>query len=264
VNKNASFVLRALRLAFAFLTVIPVRFDDGAPTEQELAASRYGFPCVGLVIGLLMAALSDLLVFARVEPWPAAALLLVALALISGVLHLDGLADSCDGLFMPRANAQRRLDVMRDPHVGSFGATGIALLLIAKHSALVSLSGSGRTLGVFAAVAVSRTLVLVAAGLAESARSDGTGRVFIQATTERDAVGSALLACVLGAGIVGLRGFLAAVAAFAVTFALTRFSQSRLEGVTGDILGAAVELSETTFLLALVILTGLFEPMTPG
>ncbi len=264
VNKAASLALRALALAFAFLTIIPVRFAGKAPTDGELEASRYGFPCVGLAIGLLIAAFSALLNAVGAPLWPAAAVLLASIVLISGALHLDGLADSADGLCMPRGDVDRRLEVMRDPHVGSFGVAAIGLNLIAKFSALATLTGEARTLAVIAAVTIGRTLILVSAGLASSARHDGTGRVFIQATTERDAICSALGAGALSAALLGLPGLLAAGAALAVTIAVTRFARARLGGITGDILGAVLELSETTLLLILALAQTAPEPTVPS
>src|SRR6185312_5689789 len=120
-------------------------FRGRPPTERELAASRFAYPLVGLAIGLIVAGLSDVLARLGAAPSLAAGVLVVAGALISGGLHLDGLADTCDGLFMPRGDSQRRLDAMRDPHVGSFGVIAIVLALIVKYSALVALAGHGRS-----------------------------------------------------------------------------------------------------------------------
>ena len=179
-------VARAFRLAVAFLTVIPVRLGDGEVTEADLAASRFAYPVVGIAIGLMLAAWSEALRLWGIGPAPAAFLLVAAGVAITGGLHLDGLADTGDGLFL-RGDASRRLAVMCDPHVGSFGVTAIVLVLLGKYAALSHATGPGRSLAVLGAATVGRTLILVAAGSSRYARLDGTGRVLIGAATPSDA-----------------------------------------------------------------------------
>jgi adenosylcobinamide-GDP ribazoletransferase len=246
-------VLRAVRVALAFLTILPARFRDGAATEADVAAARYAFPVVGLAIGLVLATLSAALGYGRAAPSLAAFLLVAAWAAISGGLHLDGLADSGDGLFL-RGDADRRLVAMRDPHVGSFGLMAIVLVVLGKFAALTTLVDRRRALALIGAVAVSRTLVLVAAGLAPYARREGTGRTIVEATTVIDALWSVVAALTLGAVLAGEVGLLASAFALLVAWALTHLATQKLGGVTGDILGAVVELGE----LAYLVILGLF------
>jgi adenosylcobinamide-GDP ribazoletransferase len=242
--------LRALRLAFAFLTIVPVRVREGEATEAELAASRFAYPVVGIAIGLFLAALSELLDWLHAPGSIAAFLLVAAGAVISGGLHLDGLADSADGLFLWES-AERRLAVMRDPHAGSFGVAAIVLVLLGKFAALDHLASSARGMAILSASTISRSLILVSAGSARYARPEGTGRVLVEATRRRDAIGAALVAIALGGVFSRGPGLLAGIAALALAWTITRYAARRLGGITGDVLGALIELGELTVLVIL-------------
>jgi adenosylcobinamide-GDP ribazoletransferase len=243
-------VLRAVRVALAFLTILPARSRDGAATEADVAAARYAFPVIGLAIGLVLATLSAALSYGRAAPLLAAFLLVAAWGALSGGLHLDGLADSGDGLFL-WGDAERRLAAMRDPHVGSFGLLAIVLVVLGKFAALATLVGRNRALALLGAAAVSRTLILVAAGLAPYARREGTGRTIVEATTVVDSLWSVVGTLAFGAILAGEVGLLASVLALLVAWGLTHLATQKLGGVTGDILGAVVELSELAYLVTL-------------
>ena len=243
-------VLRALRVALTLLTIVPARSRDAPATEADVAAARYAFPVVGLAIGLVLAALSAALSYGRVAPMLSAFLLVAAWAAISGGLHLDGLADSADGLFL-WGDADRRLAAIRDPHVGSFGLLAIVLVVLGKFAVLSILVDRRRVLALLGAVAVSRTLLLVTAGLAPYARRAGTGRTIVEATTVVDSLWSIVATFVLGALLAGEVGLLASTLALLVAWGLTHFATQKLGGVTGDILGAIVETSELAYLVAL-------------
>lgn len=251
MNPKPVLVPRAMRLALAFLTIVPVRFPDGAPTERDLAASRVAFPFVGVLIGLILAGLSQALTLAGVGPHVSAIAIIACGVVVTGCLHLDGVADSCDGLFMPRGDAERRLEVMRDSHVGTFGVVGIVLVLLGKYSALIALAEQGRTEALFTAIVVARTLVLVSAGISSSARPDGMGRIFIEAAGARDAALAGIAVLVVGAAVIGPAGLIACTAALASAWLVTRIAIGRIGGTTGDTLGAVIEFGELTLLSVL-------------
>jgi adenosylcobinamide-GDP ribazoletransferase len=243
---------KAFRLALAFLTVLPVRVRDEELTEADLAASRFAFPLVGGLIGLVLAGLSLGLQRAGVAP-PVAAFLLVASGVgLTGGLHLDGLADTADGLFLG-CEAERRLAVMRDPHVGSFGVTAVVLVILGKYAVLSSLAGSDRSWGVLGWSIVGRSLVLASAGTAGYARPQGTGRVLVEATRGRDAGLAAMVVLAVGFGIAGWTGIMAALVTVGLAWGISHVATARLGGVTGDTLGALVELGELAFGLILTM-----------
>ncbi len=249
---------RALKLALAFLTIVPVRIGDDEATDDDLAASRFAYPIVGAAIGLLLAALSAGLARIGAAPGIAAFVIAATSAILTGGLHLDGLADTADGLFL-WGDRDRRLTVMRDPHVGSYGIAAVVLVILGKYAVLSILSDPQRGRGILVAAVVARALILVSAGMARYARSEGTGRIVIEATTLRDAIGAAALALAVGWAGGGRVGVLAASLAIVLAWGLTRVAVARLGGVTGDTLGALVELGELVVLLTL----GLVGPPAP-
>ena len=260
IAESARRAFRAFALAVSTLTVIPVHWSglsarsrretagDRSLGDADLAASRWAYPLVGILAGLLLAALSQGL--ARLHcPSSIAAFLIVAFwAALSGGLHLDGLADSADGLFVA-GGVERRLSVLRDPHLGSFGVVSLVLVLLGKYACLASLAGVRRSIATLAAASIGRSLILVAAGFSHYARPEGTGRILVDATRPREAIGAIGLALVLGGALGRRAGVAAAIVALGCCGVLTTLAGKRLRGVTGDILGAAVELGELSVLL---------------
>jgi len=245
-------VVRSIRLALAFLTIVPIPIRDGEVTPDRLADARFAYPAVGLLIGLVLALVSELLRSISAPPGPSAFLIVGAGVTIVGGLHLDGLADTADGLFL-WGDADRRLAVMRDPRVGSFGVVVLVLVLLGKFAALASMVGPGRSMAILGASTVGRSLILVSAGLAPYARPEGTGRVLVSATTPRDALWASAFASAVGLATAGGPGLVAASVAIGTALILTRSAIRKLGGVTGDTLGALVELGELGFLLLVVL-----------
>ena len=245
--------VRAVKLALAFLTVVPVPFQHDEVADADLARSRYAFPLVGGMIGLGLAGLSWGLTKMGAAPGVSTFLIVAAGAVLTGGLHLDGLADTADGLFL-WGDRVRRLDVMRDPRVGSYGLTAVVLVILGKYAVLGSLAGSARGWALFGAAVIGRALVLVSAGSAGYARSQGTGRILIDSTNLRDALGAALLVLLVGATVAGGAGLAAGVGALGLASGVTLLAVGRLGGVTGDTLGAVVELGELVVLVTLGLL----------
>ena len=117
-------MLADLRAAFAFLTILPL----GTETDRKPGWSFSWYPLVGLVIGLLLALIA---LVAPFEGQTTAFLILLTWVVVTGGLHLDGLADSCDGL-SATVSAARRLEIMKDPRTGSWAVIGLILLLLGK------------------------------------------------------------------------------------------------------------------------------------
>jgi adenosylcobinamide-GDP ribazoletransferase len=185
---------------------------------------------------------------------------LLAWVVVTGALHFDGFCDLCDGLFGGRT-PEDRLRILRDPHLGTFGLAGGVLLLLGKLVLLHELLGGLRERGpwvVGAAVVVGRCLALCVAAGARYPRPEGTGRAIITATRGWEALlfgalaaGVSLIAVPWARAWTGLLLFLPALLA---AWGLRWLCDWRLGGITGDCLGAAVELAEGVYLLAAVVL----------
>lgn len=198
-------------------------------------------------------------------PWIAAVLALTVVIASSGALHEDGLADIADG-FGGGYTQQRKLDIMRDSRIGTFGALALVLSVLVRAGALAALIeryGLGGGAAVLIAVgAASRGFGLLPLAALPTARTDGLAHAV--GTPPRSAILTALgLATLLGAigpalaGIGVLRGLFACAAAAAASLWLTRLARKQIGGQTGDVSGAAQQLSEIAFLLALLVSPGL-------
>jgi adenosylcobinamide-GDP ribazoletransferase len=224
-----------VRTAVAFLTRVPVG------TGGDLARAAPLFPLVGAAIGGIVGGTAALLTPAF--PALAAAGIAVAVELaLTGALHADGLADSADGL--AGRTPERALAIMRDHAVGTYGACALILDVLLK---TVALAHAPDVLAVVAAFAVSRAAPLpLAAALPYARSTEGTGRAFTRDLgAARAAVGLALAAAIAVAA--GQPLTLAALAG--TTLAIGALARHRLQGVTGDVLGAATELTATIALL---------------
>jgi adenosylcobinamide-GDP ribazoletransferase len=232
----------ALWIAMGFLTTLPVPSHDLAPDAMRRAAPW--FPLVGLGIGALLAGVA----WAASWLFPPAvtAVLVVALwAALTGALHLDGLADCGDGL-LPPVSRERRLEIMRDPRVGAFGATVLVLVLLLKAAALASLAVTWPAL--LLAPLWARWLLLVAARR-PSARPGGMGASLGPVLDARRLALAALLPIVLtgGVGVWHWPVIAATGTALLASLGVLWLAQRRLGGVTGDVFGAVVEVSEAVF-----------------
>ena len=234
--------MNALWIAIGFLTTLPVPSHDLAPDAMRRAAPW--FPLVGLGIGALLAGVA----WAASWLFPPAvtAVLVVALwAALTGALHLDGLADCGDGL-LPPVSRERRLEIMRDPRVGAFGVTVLVLVLLLKAAALASLAVTWPAL--LLAPLWARWLLLVAARR-PSARPGGMGASLGPVLDARRLALAALLPIVLtgGVGVWHAPVIAATGTALLASLGVLWLAQRRLGGVTGDVFGAVVEVSEAVF-----------------
>ncbi len=235
-------------LALSFLTTIPapaIPFVEGG-----LGRSAKWFPLVGLIIGSILTGSHWLL--GLVLPGSVTAVLIVALwAWLTGGLHLDGLADCGDGL-LAAANRERRLEILQDSRIGAFGAILLVLFLMAKVTAVATLSAPA--VGLILAPTLARWFLLIAARQ-PSARPGGMGDSFAASLTPKTFAFAVILPVLLVV-VGGWRGgqtVLAVLLALIVTFAILGMARSRLGGVTGDVFGLVVEMTELAVLLAFVV-----------
>ena len=237
--------MRFYIIALQFLTIIPLPFSVRCE-QEDLGRSTACFPLAGVTIGALLAGVNWLL-----APWLARplcdALLIAALAALTGGLHLDGLADVCDGL-AARGGRERFLAVMKDSHVGAIGAAGLALCLLLKWQALVAVPGGIKWQALLIFPALARFGQALALTGARHARQDGLGAAFVQGAGG-GALFLAFIIAAVSACLLGYKGLLALAAVGLFTCAGRLFFQRRLGGLTGDTVGCLSELNEIIALL---------------
>jgi adenosylcobinamide-GDP ribazoletransferase len=207
------------------------------------------FPLVGAAIGGILALTNYALTF-FFQPFIVSTIVIALWAAITGALHLDGLADCCDGLLAP-VSTERRLEIMRDPRLGSFGVIGLVLFLILKVMGLTfaSLDTPLATVPMLLfAPAVARWLILIVA-MQPNARPGGMGADFALGLKWHVFALAAIVPVALLIIYFNPRLLVAAALAHLVTVGIIAFARSRIGGVTGDVFGLAVEISELVVLL---------------
>ncbi len=243
--------MRRLLHAIRFLTIVPLPGGRDC-TADDLAGSAVTFPLVGLMIGGLMAA-------AAVGLWyvfptgVAGVLIVVAMAGISGGLHLDGLADTADGFFSSRPKDQI-LTIMKDSHIGTMGVLAVVAVLLLKLAALAIMVRWQFATAVFLMPLAGRCAMLLGMTVSPSANpGSGLGSLFCEKNRSPLLVLWAMAVLLVAAYLTAnLAGLTAAVAAMAVAGLFTAYSHYKIGGATGDTLGATCELAETTIALTLI------------
>lgn len=226
--------------AGALLTILPVR----RALHFSARAGAY-FPLVGALLGITLVGAQFLL--QGFFPPPVTAALVAALwAALTGALHLDGVSDACDALFVT-ATRERRLEILRDVHLGAFGATGLAVILLLKFAALQDTNFAA----LFLAPVLARWAMVYAAAY-PLARDGGMAALFAKTLTRREIFVATFFAFVFVApfGWLGAGGWLATVV---LATLLARFVIARLGGLTGDIYGLICESVEVVVLLTGIV-----------
>lgn len=242
--------------AVRFLSVLPMPgrtqlFEKDEAVPRLVVGGAY-FP----LVGLLLACVSWLLVLLLTPLVPQlalAALLVVGLVILTGGLHLDGLMDTCDGL-LGGSTRERKLEIMRDSRVGSFGVLGGACILLLKFALFASLSIHALPLALLLALPSARWTMVLALRVFPSARPTGLGAAFHQAVTTEEVLlaGIIVVAIVLVAG--QLIGLIVCVTVTAAALMLGFWITRSIGGLTGDSYGAIAEVVEVVALLVVVLL----------
>jgi len=240
-----------LRLATAFLTLVPVG-PAGTVAPIQLARSLTWFPLVGLLLGLLLAGI-DLLLEPYLPATVVVGLSIVLLVLLTGGLHLDGVADLADGLGGGRDPAAR-LRIMKDSRVGAMGVIALILLLLLKYQALAAFPAGERTIALLLMPAAGRWLPVLLAVTSPYARPEGgTGGAFIDHAGGWQLLGGTGLLLALALYLCSWTGAFVVLLLALAAFLFRALVMARLGGVTGDVLGAAVEGGEVLTLLLLLL-----------
>ena len=236
-------------MAVGFLTVFPV--VPGGSVVSMTSARAY-FPLVGLGLGGILAGL-DVAAREVLPPLVVGALLVCALAILTRAIHIDGFLDACDGLF-GGFTRERRLEIMRDPHVGAFAVVGGASLILLKWSLVVGLPGGERTCLLVLFPCLSRFGMLAAMAIFPYAREQGMGTAF-QAGRGWWQMGLGLVTAMAASVLlIGGAGAILLGTALLVSLAFGRWVTGLLGGMTGDTYGAVNEIAEVSVLMLGIIL----------
>lgn len=240
-------VFAELRIAASFLTIVPVlphrRVDD-----DSVAAAFGWFPLVGFAIAIALS-LEDFVLARFFDLTVRSILIVLSLTIVTGALHLDGLADTADALGAGRDRA-RALVILRDSRIGGFGAAAIFFALALKVVALATLYGARRYTAIFAALGLARWAMVAVADRIPYLRAEGAGSALLGGESERrNLVIASLTVAAAMLPLVSWTVLASIIAAIAIVLAMRAFYRRWLGGVTGDLIGACGEIVEIAVLI---------------
>jgi adenosylcobinamide-GDP ribazoletransferase len=236
--------------AFKFLTIFPLPQRWGKEKE-DFGRSLIYFPLVGLILGILLVGINYGLyfIFPRTVT---SALLIIALAVMSGAHHLDGLMDTLDGAVSGKTR-ERRLEIMADSHAGAFGIIAVILLLLLKYASLSSLNNILQVPALLLMPTLSRWIIVMALMMFPYAKESGMGLEFKQGATWKRIAIATIVTAVVSLIFLSWWGLALMAVLWLAAFVIAVYFNSRLGGLTGDIYGALNELSEVLVLLILLL-----------
>ena len=231
-------IIADLTAAFGLLTRLPLPFSAARPE------GAWAWPVAGAAVGAIAALVGCAASWAGLPPGPAAGLVLATSAILTGALHEDGLADTVDGFFGGHSR-ERRLAIMKDSHIGSFGALALMLSLLIRWSALVALITGAHWGAIIAVAALSR--VPMAAIMAALPNARGTGLSHqVGRPPAKTAILAAGLALALALASVEWAALPMALAIAVAAAGVAALAKAKIGGQTGDVLGAAQQIAELT------------------
>ncbi|MDO4589460.1 MAG: adenosylcobinamide-GDP ribazoletransferase [Fusobacterium sp.] len=252
--------MKGLILLFRFMTRLPIGLDPKFDSDELGKGMRF-FPVVGMVIGLILFLAFCLLGRIIYSPMVMAVILVIIEVVLTGGLHLDGLADTFDGIFSYRSK-QKMLDIMKDSRLGTNGGLVLILYFFLKVALLVEGSSefpAVMPIMVLISPVIARLNSVVNCGAAPYARATGMGKTFVD-HTDGVAVG---VATILTAAFVGGATYLFELPytiliiipiVMILGYLFAKLMTRKIGGITGDTLGAVVEISEIIVLLGIYIL----------
>jgi adenosylcobinamide-GDP ribazoletransferase len=255
-------ILRDLSLAIRFLTIIPViSFPPSDNTnqneevvEENFANSMAFFPLVGMLIGVLLVFLRRIFYYLPVSSLVGDTLVLIVWIWISGGLHLDGFADSVDG-FLGGHNKEEILKVMKDSSTGAKGVVALVSLLLLKFVLLVEMPLFLKDAALFFTPTIGRWSMVIAAFLGKPARlKDSMGKLFMDYVSWREFIFASLTMVVIGIPLFRLYLIPLVIIDVVIVLLILKYSQKRIGGISGDILGAINEIVEVFGLLVIYLL----------
>lgn len=252
--------MKGILTALQFLTIIPVGgFSRGRmasiekpETEgEDFGRSLLYFPVIGLLIGLIVSLTAFLLGF--LPSMVKAAFILIVLLIITGGIHLDGFADTCDGFYVSIYDKERILEIMRDSRIGVMGVAGVATLLLLKFSLIANIPQEALWKSLIMMTTFARWSQVLACHTSEYARTEGKAKYFIEYRSKKGLLGGGIFTITLFLLLARLNGLLLFTLSLLPVFLFIHYIKGRIGGMTGDTIGAVSEIAEVTVLFFFIL-----------
>lgn len=246
--------MKSFLLMLQFFTRLPINIELSVD-ESDFQKGIIFFPLVGLIIGSINAAAYYLL--AAIFPRNISVIFVVLInVLITGALHIDGLADTCDGIFSSRKK-ESMLEIMKDSRIGTNGALAVFFDLALRIGLIYSVGENFIIPLLILSCIISRTILVFLCYISKYARENkGLGSLFIGKVSLWKLLVCFLFSIVSAFLLTGYTGILIIVICIVFFYFFERYINSKIHGITGDILGAANELCELIVIMIFLILKG--------
>lgn len=245
-----------LLTALGLLTRLPLPVDPKtSPDGRAMATAAWAYPVAGFAVGLVAVAFGSVLAALSVAPPVAALFVMATMIMLTGAMHEDGLADCADG-FWGGWDRDRRLEIMKDSQIGTYGVIGLALSLGLRWMVLTLLIEQGALgIGLLSAAVISRAAMVWVMYHLPNARAVGLSR--LTGRPDQAATGGAIvLAVLISLWVAGLGFFWLLAIAAAVAFGSAQIARRKIGGQTGDVLGATQQLVDLAVLVTLTTMIG--------
>ena len=254
-------ILRDLSLAIRFLTILPIissppsnnTNQNEEALAEHLANSMAFFPLVGMLMGVLLVLLRRLFYYLPVSSLVGDTLVLIFWIWLSGGLHLDGFADSVDG-FLGGHNKEEILKIMKDSSTGAKGVVALVSLLLLKFVLLVEMPLFLKDAALFFTPTIGRWSMVIAAFLGRPARlKNSMGKLFMDYVSWKEVIFASLTMAVIGILLFRLYFLPLVMVGIGLVLLILKYSQKKIGGISGDILGAINEIVEVFCLLVIYL-----------
>ena len=236
-------------IALQFLTILPIRIKSEIK-EKDFGRSLVYFPVVGALIGLMLA--SILLVLSFLPHLVVVALILIVLIVITGGIHLDGFADTCDGFYGSRPK-EKILEIMRDSHIGTMGVIGVICLLLLKFTLLINIPREILWKSLIAMTLFARWSQVLACFSSNYSRREGKAKYFIEYAGWRELLIGSLFTVISFLLLMKIEGLILFILSLVLILLFINYVKRKIGGMTGDTIGATNELAEVAVIFFLVV-----------
>jgi len=238
--------MKSMVAAIQFLTIFRPRKKIRL-NENSLSGSLLYFPFVGLLIGGFLVG-ANFLLSKQFSHSLVNLFIILLLVILTGALHLDGLADTLDAFYAGK-NREDILRIMEDSRIGTMGAIGLIIVILLKFVLLEGIPEAIKYKVLLLMPLSSRWGVVVSSSLSQAAKTEGLGKVFCKSASLKEWLGATLFTLIVAFLILKVQSFIFISAIFLITLILTRYINRKIGGMTGDTLGAIIELTEVSTLL---------------
>jgi adenosylcobinamide-GDP ribazoletransferase len=242
--------VKSLLAAIQFLTIVPFKSQNSG---KHLPSATAWFPVVGLLLGLALTGINLILGSLSLDTLIVNTALVIMLIIMTGGLHLDGLADTSDAILSGKSR-EAMLGIMRDPHIGTMGVLSLISAILLKITLLSSIDAPRKIPALILMCVFSRWAMSLLILLFPYARQEGKAMIFIEGKSLRNFAIATAIASIIAVTAMGLNGLTIFAIAALSAYVTGKTISARLGGITGDVLGATNELVEVITLISVCIL----------